>query len=527
MSLSAAARRAPRVLVIDDDSLVRRTLAHFLAEKGYAHFAAEDGTIGLELVQRERPDVVVLDNVLPGFGGIEVLKRIRELDRHLPVLFVTSQGTSRNAIEAMKLCAFDYLPKPLDLSRLEQQLDRALEARRLMRTPVQVDDGSGDGRDVDLLIGRSPAMQEVYKAIGRVALLDAPILIEGESGTGKESVARAVYQNGTRADRPLRIVNCSDFEGSELEVELFGSEEATGEATATSPVGRVERVGRVEQCLSGTLVLHEIGRLTSSAQSRLLRLLRDKEFERVGGRTAIAADLQVIALTSQELEQLVDQKRFRTDLYYLLRAFRIELPSLRHRADDVPLLVDHFVKQFSRLRGSLSAEPVRVSAESLALLKRYSWPGNLDELQSVLRRALVETKGTIVASDFLSAAIGDQGASLRSPTSSAAEAHVTDWRALAEGRIAGGSRSLYAEALAEMERSLLSQVLDAMKGNQARSARILGITRGNLRKKLRSLGLATATPKPVGDMPRGERATKPPKPEPADSPNVVHDAPLP
>jgi len=525
MSLSAAARRVPRVLVIDDDSLVRRTLAHFLAEKGYAHFAADEGTAGLALVERERPDVVVLDNVLPGLGGIEVLKRIRELDRHLPVLFVTSQGTSRTAIEAMKLCAFDYLPKPLDLARLEQQLDRALEARRLMRTPVQVDDGSGDGRDVDLLIGRSPAMQDVYKSIGRVALLDAPILIEGESGTGKESVARAVYQNGTRSDRPLRIVNCSDFEGPELEVELFGSEETNGDATITT------HVGRVEQCLGGTLVLHEIGRLTSSAQSRLLRLLRDKEFERVGGRSAIAADVQVIALTSQELEQLVDQKRFRTDLYYLLRAFRIELPSLRHRADDVPLLVDHFVKQFSRLRGTLSAEPVRVSAESLALLKRYSWPGNLDELQSVLRRALVETKGTIVASDFLSAAIGDQGSAARNPASAIAGSHVTDWRALAEERIAGGSRSLYAEALAEMERSLLAQVLDAMKGNQARSARILGITRGNLRKKLRSLGLAAVAPKPAHDGAGGERPTKSPKSAPSDRPSdrssAVHDTPAP
>jgi len=493
MSLPAVSRRPPRVLVIDDDPLVRRTLAHFLDEKSYAHFSADDGISGLELVVRERPDVVVLDNVLPGLGGIEVLKNIREIDRHLPVLFVTSQGTSRTAIEAMKLCAFDYLPKPLDLARLEQQLDRALEARRLMRTPVQVDDGSGGGSDVDLLIGRSPAMQEVYKAIGRVALLDAPILIEGEPGTGKESVARAIYQSGTRASRPMRIVNCSDFSGTELEEELFGTEEAAGEPSraADVPATTTTRVGRVEQCAGGMLILNEVGELTSSAQSRLLRLLRDREFERVGGRTVVAADVQLIVLTSQELERLVDQKRFRTDLYYLLRSFRIELPSLRHRADDVPLLVDHFVKQFSRLRGALSNEPVRVSAESLALLKRYAWPGNLDELQSVLRRALVETKGTIVASDFLSAALGDTVQAAAEGASS-----TTNWRAFAEEKVANGARNIYADALAEMERNLLAEVLEMMNGNQARSARHLGITRGNLRKKLRSLGLAATVPKP-------------------------------
>lgn len=496
MSSPASARRTPRVLVIDDDPLVRRTLAHFLAEKSYAHLEASDGLAGLEIAQRERPDVVVLDNVLPGLGGIEVLKKIRELDRHLPVLFVTSQGTSRTAIEAMKLCAFDYLPKPLDLARLEQQLDRAIEARRLMRTPVQVDDGSPRERDVELLIGRSPAMQEVYKSIGRVALLDVPILIEGESGTGKESVARAIYQSGARAEKPLRIVNCSDFEGHELEAELFGTEEPSSDPAAT--LGLTTRVGRVEQCAGGLLILNEIGRLTSSAQSRLLRLMRDREFERVGGRTTVAADVQVIALTSLELEQLVDQKRFRTDLYYLLRSFRIELPSLRHRADDVPLLVDHFVKQFSRLRGTLSAEPVRVSAESLALLKRYAWPGNLDELQSVLRRALVETKGTIVASDFLSAALGDPALEEHGPARDGDDAsHQTDWRRFTAARIAGGSRSIYADALELMERQLLAQVLQSMNGNQARSARILGITRGNLRKKLRALGLVVSPSKPA------------------------------
>jgi two-component system nitrogen regulation response regulator GlnG len=209
----------------------------------------------------------------------------------------------------------------------------------------------------------------------------------------------------------------------------------------------------------------------------------------------VKADLQVIALSSQPLEELVEDKRFRTDLYYLLRSFRIQLPPLRERPEDIPLLVDHFVKQFSRLRGSLSSEPVRVSAESLILMTRYRWPGNLDELQSVLRRALVETKGTVVASDFLEAAVGEGRT-----VAAGATGDVTDWRAFAESRMSGGSQRLYADALAEMERSLLTQVLEATRGNQARSARMLGITRGNLRKKLRTLGLVpNAAKEPPGD----------------------------
>lgn len=488
MMTSAAARRVPKLVAVDDDPLVRRTLAYFCAEKGYALTAVEDGITGLEAVHRERPDVVILDNVLPDLGGLEVLQKIREFDRYLPVLFVTAQGTSRTAIEAMKLCAFDYLPKPLDLTRLDRQVVRAIEARRLMRTPVQIDDGRRNEAEADLLIGRCPPMQEVYKSIGRMALLDAPILIEGEPGTGKECVARALYHAGPRAKGSFHSVGCADWDATELEAELFGCE------TQESGASTITRVGRFEQAAGGIVVLSEVSCLSPAAQSRLLRLLRDREFERIGGGRTLSSDLQVIALSSQELERLVAEKRFRTDLYYLLRSFRIAMPPLRSRVDDIPLLVDHFVKQFSRLGGSLLKEPVRVSAEALALLTRYSWPGNLDELQSVLRRALVETKGTIVESDFLSDALDR-----RKPDAMIGGGDVTNWRSFAELRMADGTQRLYADALAEMERSLLSQVMTATHGNQARSARMLGITRGNLRKKLRSLGLAAAISKSPGE----------------------------
>ncbi|MGC3967883.1 MAG: sigma 54-interacting transcriptional regulator [Pirellulales bacterium] len=351
------------------------------------------------------------------------------------------------------------MPKPLDLRRLEQQVERALEARRLMRTPVQLEAGSSTELDADFLIGRSPAMQEVYKAIGRVALLDAPILIEGEPGTGKESVARAVYQNGPRAGGPFRTVNCADYDAVGLDVELFGAERFDGPTPTTT------QIGRVEQCRGGVLLLNGIELLTSAGQSRVLRLIRDGEYERVGGRDTLKADVQLIGVTTASLDSFVAEGKFRTELYYLLRSFRIALPALRERAADIPLLVDHFVKRFSKLGGAVSSEPVRVSAESLALLAHYGWPGNLDELQSVLRRALVETKGTVVASDFLLAAIGDRR---REPV--AVQNGTTDWRSFAQHRMTDGSQSVYADAVAEMERNVLLQVLQAMNGNQARSA---------------------------------------------------------
>jgi DNA-binding NtrC family response regulator len=485
VSMSDRAKRLARVLVVDDDPLVRRMFEAGIGERGYTVSSAADGKTALELVRRESPDVVVLDNILPDLNGLEVLRLLREYDAHLPVILITAQGTSLTAIQAMKACAFDYLSKPVDLGRLESQIGRAIEARRLMRVPVVAAGGPSPDGGADALIGRSPAMQDVFKAIGRVALEDVPILIEGEPGTGKELTARAIYHHGPRSGGPFHVVNCADFDAPSLDVELYGSDEETGPGP---------RQGRVEQCRGGVLLLEEVGRLSPPAQSRLLRLLRDREFERVGGRETLSTDVQVIVSTTGRLESLVDQGRFRTDLYYHLVSFRISLPPLRKREEDIPLLVEHFVKQSSGIGRSLSSAPIRISEEALQLLSRHVWPGNLDELRSVLRRALVETKGTVVASDFLLSALGGE------PAVEAGRAlGVTNWRMFAEAKTSEGSQHLYADAVEEMERNLLRQVLDGTGGNQARAARILGITRGNLRKKIRTLGLElTSTGRPTG-----------------------------
>lgn len=503
VSMSDRAKRLARVMIVDDDPLIRRMFEAGIGERGYAVSSAADGKTALEMVRRESPDVVVLDNVLPDLSGLEVLRLLRVYDSHLPVILITAQGTSLTAIEAMKACAFDYLAKPVDLGRLESQIGRAVESRRLMRVPVVPAGVAAPDGGADALIGRSPAMQDVFKAIGRVSLEDVPILIEGEPGTGKELTARAIYHHGSRAKGPFCVVNCADFDPATLEVELFGSDEET------SP-GR--RIGRIEQGRGGVLLLEEVGRLSPPAQSRLLRLLRDQEFERVGGRETLSADVQVIVSTTGRLEGLVEQGRFRTDLYYHLVSFRISLPPLRKREEDIPLLVEHFVKQSSGIGGSLSAAPIRISDEALQMLSRHAWPGNLDELRSVLRRALVETKGTVVASDFLLSALGGEPAA-----DNQRALGITNWRMFAESRTSEGSQHLYADAVEEMERNLLRQVLDGTGGNQAHASRILGITRGNLRKKIRALGLELTIAAPrSGAGPSGGGAAANPRSQVAD-----------
>ena len=477
-----ASARVPRVLVIDDDPAARLIIGRLLSDQKLEVLTAEAGLPGLQLALEKHPDVVVLDNVLPDISGLEVLRRLRTFDAQLPVVFITAQGTSHTAIEAMKSCAFDFLPKPLDLHRLQEQITRAIEARRLMRVPVVIDAAHDTDEPGDLLVGRSPLMQEVYKSIGRVALQEVPVLLEGETGTGKELVARAIYQHGGRSQGPFLVVKCSDFNSVWLESELFGHEEAA------FPGALAERVGKFEQCAGGVLLLEEVGDLALSTQSKLLRALRDGRFERVGSADSRTLDVRVIATTSADLEPSVHQGQFRADLYYFLHGFRVRLPAVRERPEDIPALVDHFVRRVSRITRALGSDVVRVSADAMALLSQYAWPGNLDELQSVLKRALIETKGTVVASDFLRA-------TLRNPHDAAESLAatggiVTNWHAFVDTRVARGAVDVYAAALGEMDRQLLGRVLESTGGNQARAAKILGITRGSLRKKIRTLGLA-------------------------------------
>jgi DNA-binding NtrC family response regulator len=465
-----AAADATLVLLVDDDPLVAQLVQAALPPSEFQLRVAKSGAAALAACQQQRPQILLLDNVLPDASGLSLLAQFRERDATLPVIFITAHGNSQTAIEAMKQGAFDYLTKPLDLAGLESQVRLAREARRLMRVPVVIQ-GAGDDAGGDPLIGVSPGMAEVFKGIGRAAARDLSVLLVGECGTGKALVARAIYQNSLRSAAPFRALTCSDFDAHELEVELFGSEAPTAS------------VGRIEQCAGGTLLLQEIGDTSAHVQSRLMRFLASGQFEPLGGQAARTADVRLLATSSQDLKQLVEAGRFRADLYYHLCSLALHLPPLRARPGDLPLLVDHFVKRFSRLSRQHNGPAVRVSPEALQLLSSYDWPGNLDELQSVVRQGLVENTGTLLPSSSLQ--------QLLRPTRSAESPNdrATDWRALVAQRLQDGTTSLYAEALGEMERHVLALVMESTGDNQAHSARLLGITRGNLRKKLRTLGL--------------------------------------
>ncbi len=472
----ASAPDATLVLLVDDDPLVAQLAQAALPAGEFKLRVARTGAQAIAQYDQQRPQILLLDNVLPDAAGLSLLAQFRERDATLPVIFITAHGNSQTAIEAMKQGAFDYLTKPLDLAVLASQVRLAREARRLMRVPVVIRAaGDDDASAGDPLIGASSGMGEVFKGIGRAAARDMSVLLIGERGTGKALVARAVYQNSLRSAAPFRAVSCSDFDSQELEVELFGSE-----APHIS-------VGRIEQCAGGTLLLEEIGNASAHVQSRLMRLLASGQFEPVGGQAARTGDVRMLATSSQDLKQLVESGRFRADLYYHLCSLSLYLPPLRQRPGDLPLLVDHFVKRFSRLSRQHNGPAVRVSPEALQLLGGYDWPGNLDELQSVVRQGLVENTGTLLPSSSLRHLLRPARSGEPPPSD-----RTTDWRSFVTERLQGGTTSLYAESLTEMERHLLALVMENTRGNQAQGARLLGITRGNLRKKLRTLGLVPA-----------------------------------
>ena len=335
----------PTILVVDDETSILHAFRRAFADPEVTLQTASDGPRGWSSSPGRRPDVVVLDMNLPDVSGLDVFRRIRAIDARIPVIFITGHGTTETAIEAMKQGAFDYLLKPLDLARVRELVERAAEISRLMRVPAMVaDEAQARGPD-DVLVGRSPAMQEVYKAIGRVAPQDVTVLILGESGTGKELVARAIYQHSRRAAGPFLAINCAAIPENLLESELFGHEKG-----AFTGADR-QRIGKFEQCTGGTLFLDEIGDMTPLTQAKVLRVLQDRRFERVGGNETIRTDVRVIAATNRDLEQMVAAGEFRGDLYYRLGIVTITLPPLRERGEDLPLLVDHFLRRFGRELG--------------------------------------------------------------------------------------------------------------------------------------------------------------------------------
>jgi two-component system nitrogen regulation response regulator GlnG len=500
-----------KLLLIDDEVDVQYSFRRIFDASDIELHTASSGEEGLRLIPKVKPDLVLSDIRMAGLNGLETLRRIRQLDPQLPVILMTAYGTTQTAIEAMKLGAYDYLLKPFDVPRLKQLVANALKAARDTRQTVALRPQL-EQQDYELgVIGRSARMQEVFKLIGQLAASDATALITGESGTGKELVARSIFQNSRRAKEPFMAINCAAIPENLLESELFGHEKGafTG-ATAQRP-------GRFEQCHRGTLFLDEIGDMPPATQTKILRVLQNGTFERVGGNTTLQVDVRIIAATNKPLEEAVARKEFREDLFYRLNVVRVHMPPLRERQGDIRLLVDFFLRKIS----GTGAGSKTIGEKTLAVLESYHWPGNVRELENVLRRAVVVSKGPALLESDLPAEILQPTQTFRPATNAAIPAPVGNTppvsakttspatepaspapeTTLTDPAITGDIRPLALQlfrwarlqsgikVLPAVERELVIEALKETQGNQVKAAKLLGITRATLRKRVDKFGI--------------------------------------
>jgi DNA-binding NtrC family response regulator len=465
------------LLLIDDDpDLIAEQVRYAFPAPAHRVAVARSGADGLARIREKPPDVVLLDLRLPDGPGLDVFEEIRAIDARIPVVFVTLSKTADMAIEAMKRGAFDYLFKPLDPAQLLRVVGEALDVARRMREPAVLAETPPEEDVGGAIVGSCPAMREVYKAVGRVAAQDVPVLITGESGTGKELVARAIYQHGPRAKAPFLALNCAAIPENLLESELFGHEKG-----AFTGADR-KRIGKFEQCNGGTLFLDEIGDMPLALQAKLLRILQEQMFERVGGSETVTTDVRIISATHHDLKAFAADGRFRDDMYYRLGVFTIHLPPLRDRGDDLPVLVGHFLRRFNR---ELGRDVREVSPEAMARLREYPWPGNLRELQSVLKQALLRATGSVL----LPAMLPDLTPGPAPPAGAEIPAGRTGLEEFIRKRLADGSEDLHDEAHRELDRVLLPLVMEHTRGNQFQAAKVLGIARQTLRRRLRELNI--------------------------------------
>src|SRR3984957_19236548 len=430
--------------------------------------------------------------MLPEGSGLEAVRKIQARDPKLPIIFITAGGTSDTTIEAMKLGAYDYLLKPLDLPKLKDLVERAMEIRRLMQVPVELPNNDKPSAGGDHVIGRSPAMCEVFKAVERVAPQNVTTLIVGESGTGKELVARAIYHHSSRSQERFLALNCAALPETLLESELFGHEK--GSFTSAN----YRRIGKFEQCARGTLFLDEVGDMSPLLQSKILRVLQEQKFERVGGNETISTDVRVIAATNRDLSGMVAKGEFREDLYYRLNGFTIKLPALRERGEDILLLLEHLLSRFGRELHK--PEVPGISPEALEMLMRYNWPGNVRELEAVVRQALLNTTGNVILPDFLPETVRMVGRGAAAMSASSHDTPPSDLQPFVDECLQNGSTDMYTASVEMMERYLLTRVLRHTRGNQSQAARMLGITRGSLRNKMRALRIQLGSTVKVDDL---------------------------
>ncbi|WP_277057105.1 sigma-54-dependent transcriptional regulator [Trichlorobacter lovleyi] len=472
-----------RILVADDEESMRWVLSKALRKKGYSVDLAADGNQALRQVREQSYDLVIVDIKMPGMSGLEFLDKARELRPDLLVVVMTAEASMKNAVEAMKRGAYDYITKPFDLEVIDAIIEKVSRARDVSNQVSLLKQELKDRYQVEKnIIGNSAAMREVYKTIGKVAGSDITVLIQGESGTGKELIARAIHFNSTRLGKPFVAINCAAIPKDLLESELFGSERGAF-------TGATERkTGKFEQANHGTIFLDEIGDMPLDLQAKILRVLQEQEITRIGGSQNLSVDVRVVAATNQELQERVRNREFREDLYYRLNVVPINLAPLRERSEDIPALVEYFLE---RACAELEIPTKQCAPEAMELLSNYSWPGNVRELENTIKRGVILSSDPYLTTADFASLTNRQETIHAIPQEQSLESLVEmKLRNSMNGIEKLDKGDIYDRVLEQVERPLIRYVLEKTRGNQVRAADILGINRNTLRKKISELGIS-------------------------------------
>jgi len=463
------------LLIVDDDKSIRYSLKRML-EGSFAILTAQNGEEALQRVRESAPDLILMDIKMPGRSGIEVLKEIKQIDPKSLVILMTAYGTTETAIEAMKHGAFDYIVKPFPIPRMKELVEKALSLRKLMKqgvTYAQMESEKEGGKEEERIVGSSPKMQEIYKLVGQISQSDITVLLRGESGTGKELLARAIYHHSLRASQPFLPINCAAIPDTLLESELFGHEKGS----FTGAISR--RIGKLEQCQGGTVFLDEIGDMSLPTQAKLLRVLQERTFERLGGMETLKVDVRFIVATNKDLEAAIANGQFREDLYYRLNVVSITLPPLRDRKEDIPDLVSYLLKKFNQ---ELKKRASGISPGAMKKILAYGWPGNVRQLDNVLKRAMVLCQGEWVLEDQLVLEKAWEKAAEEEPLGKKPLENLIDILFEELSKTPGTSQET--DMISVIEKGLILRALQKTRGNQLRAAQLLGMNRSTLRGKM-------------------------------------------
>ncbi|MFZ0456051.1 MAG: sigma-54 dependent transcriptional regulator [Ignavibacteriaceae bacterium] len=447
-----------KILIVDDDTGHRTMLKATLSGKDYNIFEASDGSDAIKMVEDQFFDLIMMDLKMENVDGITTLKQIKKISPAIPILIMTAYSSVETAVDALKLGAFDYLMKPLDMDEVLHTIEKTLFYRRLKIENKTLKDSVNSEFNFSSIIGNNEKIKDVFEVLALAAPSDATILILGESGTGKELIANAVHQNSPRKDKPFIKINCAALSENLLESELFGHEKGAYTGAAT------QRLGRFEQANNGTLFLDEIGDMSASTQSKILRVLQEGEFERLGGNKSIKVDVRIIAATNKDLEEEVKEDRFRKDLYFRLSVVPVKIPALRERKEDISLLAEHFLKKYADKNQRLIKG---FTPAAIYMLMRYSWPGNVRELENVIERAVIISREDMIVPDSLPAALNASSNTIQ--------------------EVPG--RELAGRLIKDVERELIIKTLEQTKHNITQAAKLLGITRRGLQYKLKELDI--------------------------------------